>query len=386
MEKDKQYSYLCKKAHTVYKIFDKPEACALMQELSNHNRMAPGRLLTISEQTGINYKTLETWRNKLKKNPKYIPEHGHKGVPRKINIEQEEYILNQIKQEFLETNRYCPPRIIKALAKSEFQDLTFGNKWTYGFMSRHSLSSRVPHIKRRTSPNDSHVASFLNSIELINMQFPPDLILNVDETCWSIINGKLHTVAQKGVDDVQIRLKENPKMCLTVIACCSKAGDRLPLWVIVKGKTQLCERKYREDPRLRHHIQSKKVFIDHTENGWSDHNLMIRYIQFLKNIKNGYTFHILWDLHASHKAEDVKSKAAELEVGLTFIPAGQTDEWQPLDRRIFGILKSRARAMFDEQMISKNSEEFDMIDALVILLQSWSLITEGEIISSWKNL
>ena len=90
-------------------------------------------------------------------------------------------------------------------------------------------------------------------------------------------------------------------------------------------------------------------------------------------------------IHSSHRAENVKTVAANLEIGLTFIPAGQTDEWQPLDRRIFGILKKRASSMFDNLMITKNSDSFDIVDAVVILAR-WSQITQQEILSSWINL
>ena len=101
------------------------------------------------------------------------------------------------------------------------------------------------------------------------------------------INGTLHTVAIRGSDEVQFQMKDDPKKSLTVIACCSRDGERLPLWVIAKGKTQICERKYRDDTRLRHFIQHKEVYTDHSESGWSDQNLMIRYLQFLKDFKKG---------------------------------------------------------------------------------------------------
>ena len=182
-----QYQCLIKRPHNVYKFFKKPEAITLMSELANQGRMPLGRLKEIANQTGIPYKTLETWRAKLRVDPNYFSEHGHKGIPRKISKEKEDQILTQLHEKFLQDGRYCPPRAIKSIAKVNFPDQNFGNKWLRCYMTRHNLSSRVPHIKRRTAPNDEHVAAFLNNMELVKMQFPSDLILNVDEICWRII-------------------------------------------------------------------------------------------------------------------------------------------------------------------------------------------------------
>lgn len=387
MQEQAKYPKLCKRQHRVYtNILDQPVTQKLMLELANKERMAKGRLREISNETGICYKTLETWRCKLRIDPNYKPEHGHKGSPRKISQDKEDQIFDKLKHSFLEPNRYCPPRVIRAIAMNEVSNVQFGYDWVMGFMKRHNLSSRIPHIKRRTNPNDQHVSLFLSNMELVKLQFPDDLILNVDETSWRITNGRLHTVTIKGSDHVAVQMKEDPKKCLTVIACCTKSGERLPLWMIAKGKTEACEQRYRTDPRLVNYIRRKQLFIDHSENGWSTCQIMIRYLTWLKNYKNGYMVNVVWDLHASHRSEEVKAKASELEIGLTYIPAGQTDEWQPLDRRIFGILKARACSQFDAQMISQNLENFDIIDAISILLQCWSQITQAEISRSWENL
>ena len=387
MEENNHYPRLTKHPHIVYDaIFSQPDAKKLMQELSSNERLPPGRLHEISTQTKISYKTLETWRKKLRSNPNYIPKHGNKGMPKKLSLIQEEVIFHQLNENFLNNHRYCPPRIVKAIAKSEYPDKDFGDDWLKSFMKRHNLASRVPHIKRRTLVDDQQVALFVNQMQMVNIQFPDDLIIKIDETSWCIINGKLHTVAFKGTDKINVILNGDPKKSLTVIAACTKAGERLPLWLISKGKTDLCERKFRDDTRLRHYISSKQLYIDHTENGWSNEDPIIRYLKWLKNYKNGYMINVVLDLHSSHRSESVKEKAGNLEIGLSFIPAGQTGEWQPLDRRIFGILKSRACSMFDLEMISKDLHDFDIIDAIVILLQCWTQITQSEIINSWKHL
>ena len=66
---------------------------------------------------------------------------------------------------------------------------------------------------------------------------------------------------------------------------------------------------------------------------------------------------MLLDVHASHRHKDVIDWASRNDIGLTLIPAGQTDVWQPLDRKIFGSLKKRSMLMISEDMITETPEQ-----------------------------
>jgi hypothetical protein len=48
----------------------------------------------------------------------------------------------------------------------------------------HGLSRRIPHQERRTTLDDRHVASFLDRLNSLSNDSPPDLAFNMDETCW----------------------------------------------------------------------------------------------------------------------------------------------------------------------------------------------------------
>ena len=126
--------------------------------------------------------------------------------------------------------------------------------------------------------------------------------------------------------------------------------------------------------------------IDHTETGWSTAELMTRYLSWLKDLKGGRLVHVLWDLHASHREMGVQEWAQNHDLGLTFVPAGQTDEWQPLDRRVFGSLKQRAMKKLTDNMVEDNLADYDMTDALKILMESWDEVTEEEIVKAWEPL
>ena len=69
------------------------------------------------------------------------------------------------------------------------------------------------------------------------------------------------------------------KQALTFVAACS-CGSKMPLVVLAKGKTEICEESCCGDKRIRSVIGSSFLF-DHTENGWSNHELARHYLKLL---------------------------------------------------------------------------------------------------------
>ena len=82
----------------------------------------------------------------------------------------------------------------------------------------------------------------------------------------------------------------------------------------------------------------------------------------------------------------MKAAAADKNIGLLFIPAGQTDYWQPLDNKVFGALKAAARRKFDELMVTKSLTEVSIMDAIEILVNCWRQLDVGLIRSSWQHI
>jgi hypothetical protein len=67
------------------------------------------------------------------------------------------------------------------------------------------------------------------------------------------------------------------------------------------------------------------------------------------------------------------------------VPAGTTDRHQPLNRRIFGNLKSRARARFDDLWIRDPDHELTLIGAIEILLKVWHDLGQDEVLDAWSE-
>jgi hypothetical protein len=74
--------------------------------------------------------------------------------------------------------------------------------------------------------------------------------------------------------------------------------------------------------------------------------------------------------HRSREESDARRdrrEAGGLDIAVEYIPSGMTDEWQPLNLRIFGSLKQRARAMFDDPSAREDGVELTTETAIALL-------------------
>jgi hypothetical protein len=93
--------------------------------------------------------------------------------------------------------------------------------------------------------------------------------------------------------------------------------------------------------------------------------------------------------HRSREESDARRdrrEAGGLDIAVECIPSGMTDEWSPLDLRIFGSLKQRARAMFDDQWAREDGVELTQETAIALLLKAWDSITQEEILNARDKL
>lgn len=86
---------------------------------------------------------------------------------------------------------------------------------------------------------------------------------------------------------------------------------------------------------------------------------------------------------ATHKTPAVLEKAFILRIELIFVPANGTGFYQPLDRLIFGILKSKLRRFTGTEALS-GKKRFEIITSH--LLKAWEMIKGNEkaLTSTWN--
>ena len=109
------------------------------------------------------------------------------------------------------------------------------------------------------------------------------------------------TVANVGSDEVICELNAGPKECLTVMAAITNDGQKLPLMVLCKGKTDRCERKVTESPILQQYLNEGKLLISHSESGWTTEAIAIQFLQWMHIAwAHGKSFTLLWDVYKAH--------------------------------------------------------------------------------------
>jgi hypothetical protein len=235
-------------------------------------------------------------------------------------------------------------------------------------------------MQRRSKPNDGILVHFLTDIQIAFEQQLRNQILNADATSWKILNNRMVTVADCGSESVACEFDGNIKGRVTLIASIDASGGKLPLWVICRETTIRCESELRQN--FAREIQTPKLVLTHQENGWTNRIVASRYLDWLSDLAKGQRLCLLWDCFSGHRDDLVKSRAEGKHITLEFIPADLTDEWQPLDLRIFGRLKMRARALFDDELIRDDSVGLAVARTIQLLLRAWESITQEEILEA----
>lgn len=224
----------------------------------------------------------------------------------------------------------------------------FSSTWVNAFLKRNRLSWRKAHFARRGKIDKTYVKIFINELARAVVLYGWNRVYNIDETSIRINNGSMRTVAPIRTEEVIVDKARNEKECFTAIGCCTRC-EALPLVIVSKGKT--------DQSKLKCNVDNKEtILLTKNSNGWTNEDVMLQYLEFFrKNIVGKDDCALVLDCLAAHRTPAVLNKAAELRIDLIFVPANGTGYYQPLDRRIFGILKSKLRSITGTQCLSGES-------------------------------
>jgi hypothetical protein len=107
---------------------------------------------------------------------------------------------------------------------------------------------------------------------------------------------------------------------------------------------------------------------------------------------------LIWDSFTAHKDVRIIEVANSLNIDIILIPSGMTDTYQPLDRRIFGNLKMRAKGRWTQMFETpanlrrsprrcpENANDIDVPLALEIMVESWLSIPQDQVLKAWAHL
>ena len=314
------------------------------------------RGVSISEiyaTTKIPRSTLYSWAVNVKNDPDWEPHSKKIGSHRRIfTVLEEAIISDKIRSEILAkhmlfTDADCREVLLQEwrekVARTPSLKISFScsSGYVHNFKKRNHFSSRRVHYKRRPKTDSNRCNEWTEFVTNLLKTRDNRLILNCDETFWRVFPGALMTWAPTNTENVTIDISGSENDGLTVLATIGADGSKLPLFFIASGKTTKVEATQ---------IQPQAGdWVTHTPNGWQTSESFQLYLMHLRELFFDDPLDLILDVHSSHRTEAVKTLAQSLGISLHYIPAGATDALQPLDRRVFGALKSSARRLFRER-------------------------------------
>jgi hypothetical protein len=132
----------------------------------------------------------------------------------------------------------------------------------------------MPHPERRCDVNEAYAQHFLARLEAAHSEYPPSRIFGFDQTSWSCCLGPQKVLTEKGTEAVKPKSSRGEEESYTGCRCISALGDKLPFWILTKGKTDHSHAQFG---------QPADITIRHSPNGWTTENQIIKYIEWLSN-------------------------------------------------------------------------------------------------------
>ena len=353
-------------------------------KLQNSNGSA---MLRLSTELGIPQSTLYRWRDTSKRDPEWRPWKTNKRNQHRIFTDAEETSMcDFICRNFLEPGILFTNQDFKRIAldawlekyRDSDNDCRFeaSDGFVTKFKKRHGFTSRRAHHKRRSTTDQQYVEQFMSTMKEILATKDPERIINADETFWRTIPGDMRTWGKRGSQNIQFHAAGGDKDGVTVVAAISAARTKLPLQIIATGRTDRCLSQLGDTA---HHLKAR------SKKRWSTGETFRTFLMSLRErFPDDDPVWLVLDCYSAHRDKETLTLADSLGIKLIFIPAGFTDELQPLDRSVFGVLKGYLRRMWRERFIDNPETKFNKALAVELLIPAWEKISSDLIAQSWS--
>ena len=372
-----------KKFHQKY-YSDKKLVEEVIKGFEQHIRGAI-TLARIVNDSGIPRETISYWYTNWKLDHSWRP--GQRfGKHRKLFTDaQERAVADFIRIQYLIpgvlVRRKHLRKMIFNLWRSFYPDNTFNKElvsyhFLRSFCKRQRLAFRKIRRKKRSEISQEEVAEYARLYADYFSWVPWNRILNVDETPLNYVTTRHDVLAECGTEEVTGQLPVDPKQNFTVLATISLNGDKLPPVFIAQGKTSNCHKQF-DGMQSRH-----KYEILHSPGGFTNENVMVEYLNLVKHWMESLRTVLILDRYAAHMTELVRETARKNNIQLLYIPTSATDIYQPLDRRIFGAIKSKYAAKSDDYMFSYDTGP-DKPKAADMFLECWAELSRSTVIAAW---
>lgn len=347
-------------------------------------------LRAISDKSGVNYETIRNWYRNFKKDNNYVPGKKIGQHKRIFPPEVEENIADMIKIQFIHHHVMIKRKYLRLILYNAWQSLDPDNrsrliddrfissKFIKLFCKRHRLSFRTMRKKKRSEINKKEVKNYSKEIYDALLNYKKELIFNMDETAWNFVYKRGEVLAEVGNEEVDAQLPDDIKKCFTVISTISASGDKYPPIFLATGTTNRCEKQFEG-------MQSddNQYYINHGKAGKTTDEVMKFYLKIIhKKWAKKQKCVLVLDQYPSHISDSTKMAAIRYKIKLIFIPVSATDKYQPLDKYIFGIMKSQASSYFDEKAF-QYQDAMTKPEAADLFIKLWNGLQMKHILKAW---
>jgi hypothetical protein len=347
-----------------------------------------GKMASISMQYRVPYSTVRRWYQCLKDDPEWSPFVTAWGEHRRVfDDATESAMAEEIRDNYIRLHRYFSTDDFVALAMRWFRDVyqDFETETRFvcsppfieGFKRRNNFSVKRQHFKRRPACSAQDKAAFQDRLTALCQTQDNDVILNCDETAWKLFPNGILTWWDKGCDGVSLYVQGDEKDSMTVLSTISASGNKWPLCFVAKGKTDKVETSQIGDVVGHWRL--------HSASGWMKGDIFCEYLRHLREYESSpRRLFLILDVHPSHRTEKVKMEAQRLNIQLIYVPPGATDEMQPLDRKVFGALKSEARRLFRQAAADNPTLKISRRNAAIFMCEAWAQLGDATLLAAWN--
>lgn len=348
-----------------------------------------GDIAKIVKKTGFKERTMYDWLSRIKANSDYNPLDKQVRENSRIFIEEQEDViaLSILQEELVKGNCFCDMDAIEYLTEAyldihsedENIDTTFNisKGYIYYFKIRHSFVSKLCHIKRRPSTKEIFIDNFIEDIRQLLEHADHSRIINIDETAIFLGPKNIKIWHSKGQDDVSVPVGFNEKNRITALCAISADGGKHNIQFIAKGNTSQVINTQLGDvyPHL----------ATFSENGWSTNLTIYEYLNYIKSLfEDDDEIHIILDIYSAHRSLETKEAAEALGIKLHFIPAGYTDMYQPLDVKIFAIIKAYIKHILRTYL--REGKQMTKKDACRMMIAAWEKLEPTRVQEAFEEI
>ena len=346
-------------------------------------------LTELASKTKIPVYQLSRWRKNWEEDHNYIPGKRIGQHKRLFTPEQEKLVADMLRIQYVQHGIMIRRKHLKSILFSLWQSFDlpnrghlpvrlFSNHFLKNFCKRNGFSFRKMRKKKRSQIDDKEVDIFVREYAEAFAKFPWYLILNADETPWNFVYHRGEVLSITGKEEVDAQLPDDYRKSFSVLATIGADGRKYPPLFIAKGKTTTSEKQFDgmiSDP--------ERYILSHSEGGNTDEYVMLLYLRKVYEWVEHQNCALILDRYPSHETDAVKQEAMRLGITLIYIPTSATELYQPLDRRVFGALKSKAAAKFNDHAFQTQTE-YTKAQAADLFVTCWNELLPELIMSAWR--